>query len=373
MSASVAALVIGLYFVGYRSFNAAPGDRYVKPGLFAYTETALKYLASGFGGAANRPWWQLPVFLIAVILLASAICLIGVLARRARRDPRAVGLACYMVSCLGVAWVVGMGRYAWGDTVLDSRYAAASVVLILGSYFVWEFYGPPAFVPLGRMLLFTAAATFLAANNQLGIRQGVTLRDAERAFLRDLQAAEPIPRLVAHHSWVTYYYHDKLERYLRELRDARIVPYDRLPPDRPFPARMRLAEPTEIHQIDWKGDGGRILGPGAYLKFALDTPRFVSGVSFRFSLVDPSGMMPAMKVRWYSETKAGIEQSNCQYASATGEEASFLVYIDDRISQLLILPNNRESSFRIAEVELLLPEPGPDHAEPGASGPPRPD
>ena len=75
-----------------------------------------------------------------------------------------------MVSCLGVAWVVGMGRYGWGNTVLDSRYSAMSVVALIGSYFIWEFHGPSALVPLGRMLLFTAAAGFLDANLQLGVQ-----------------------------------------------------------------------------------------------------------------------------------------------------------------------------------------------------------
>ena len=88
-----------------------------------------------------------------------------------------------MVSCMAVAWVVGMGRYAWGNTIFDSRYAASSVVALLGSYFVWELHGPQSLVPLGRMLFFTAAAGFLAANFQLGYLHGQTLRDAERAFL----------------------------------------------------------------------------------------------------------------------------------------------------------------------------------------------
>ena len=37
-SATVTVIIIGLYFVGYRAFNAAPFS--VKPGLFAYAKTA---------------------------------------------------------------------------------------------------------------------------------------------------------------------------------------------------------------------------------------------------------------------------------------------------------------------------------------------
>jgi hypothetical protein len=355
--ASVTVMTIGLYFIGYRAFNVASGERYVEPGLRAYTETALKYLATGFGGAACRPWWQLPGFLIAVILLTTTLCLIQGLARcRLTRDPRTVGLAFYLVSCMGVAWVVGMGRYAWGDIVLDSRYAAASVVALVGSYFVWEFHGPPTLVPLGRMLFFTAAVGFLAANLQLGVRQGVTLRDAERAFLRDLRAAQPIPRLVAHHSSVTYYDHQRLEGFLRQLRAAGIAPYNRLPPDPSFQVQSLRPEPALVHEIDWEGDSGRILGPDAYLRFDLEKPEFVVGLRFRFSLVDPSGMLPVMRVRWYGDAMPGLRQYDCHYGSTTGEEAEIVIYIDDKISQVLILPNNRLSAFRISKIELLLPE-----------------
>ena len=77
-SAFVTVMIIGLYFVGYRPLNDAPGEQYVKPGLVVYVQTALKYLASGFGGAAYRPFWQFSSLLIAVILLATFLCLIRV-------------------------------------------------------------------------------------------------------------------------------------------------------------------------------------------------------------------------------------------------------------------------------------------------------
>ena len=356
-AASTTVMIIGLYFVGYRAFNAARDERYVQPGLFAYAKTALKYLASGFGGAAHSPWWQIPGILIAVIVLTTTLCLIKTLVRgRFTRDPRVVGLASYMVSCMVVAWVVGLGRYSWGDTVLDSRYAAASVVVLLGSYFVWELLGPPALVPLGRMLLFTTAAGFLAANFQLGYSHGRTLREAERAYLRDLQAAEPIPRLAARHYMITYNFHQPLEAYLRQLRDAGIAPYNRLPPDPTFRVRRLRPESAEMHEIDWQGDGGKVLGPDAYLGFNLDQPEFVSGLRFRFSLVDPGGMMPALMVRWQSDTKQELQRYDSLYESTTGEEVEIVVYIDDWISRVVIVPNNRVSWFRISSIELLLPE-----------------
>jgi hypothetical protein len=185
-----------------------------------------------------------------------------------------------------------------------------------------------------------------------------------------LLAAQPIPRLVAHHGWVTYYDHVRLAEYLRQLRDAGITPYDRLPHHRPFRTQALHVDPKSVHEIDWDGNGGRILGPAAFLKLDLDKPAFASGLRFRFSLIDPSDMLPATRVRWYSETAAGIQQHSCRYAFTTGEESEIVVYIDDTISQLLILPNNRPSSFRISHIELLLPEPaqlGPSGKSPLAS------
>jgi hypothetical protein len=358
-SASIILVTTGFYFVGYREFNAAPAQYYVKPGLSVYALTALKYLASAFGGGAQLPWWQVPTFLAAVILATTLLCLALVLVRcRLLGDPRAVGLASYMLSSLTVAWVVGMGRYAWGNTVLDSRYAATSVIVLIGAFFVWELYSPRLITPLGRMLLFTAAASFLHANLQLGVRQGVMQRDAERELLRDLYASRPIPQLAAHHAWVTYYYHDRLEEYLRQLRDAGIAPYHRLPPDPSFYVQTLRAETASVKEIEWNGDTGVVVGPDAHLQFDLPKPEFVSGLRFRFSLVDPSNIYPTMRVGWYNNTKTDLQQYNCGYRSATGQEAEVVVYIDDTISRVLIFPNNRPSTFRISKIELLLPEAG---------------
>ena len=352
-------IVAGLYVINYRPYTVAAAEYYIEPGLLVYAMTALKYLASGFGGAASVPWWKFPALLVAVIDLTALLCLIIALARRPLlADSTAVGLICYMLSCAVIAAVVGKGRYEWGNVILDSRYSAMAVTGLIASYFAWELYGSHILVPLGRMFLFVTAAGFLHANLQLGVQQAVARRDAERAFLRDLHAHQPIPRLVAHHAWVTYYYHDQLERYLRQLRDAGMVPYDQLPSDATFPIRTLDVELVTAHQMEWDGNTGIVLEPDAYLQVNLDKPRFVAGLKFKFLLLDPSGTMPALKVRWYSEKEADFRQYNAPYDLAAEEESEIVVYIDDTISQVLILPNNRPSRFRISKIQLLLPPGG---------------
>ena len=349
-------IVIGLYFINYRPYTVTAGERYVEPGLVVYAVTALKYLASGFGGAAPIPWWKFPAFLVAMTDLTTLLCLIIAVARRPLlADSTAVGLTCYMLSCLVIAGVVGKGRYEWGNVILDSRYSAMAVTGLIAPYFVWELYGTRILVPLGRMFLFVIAAGFLHANLQLGVQQAIARRDAERAFLRDLHAQQSIPRLVAHHAWVTYYYHDQLERYLRQLRDAGMVPYDRLPSDSTFAIRTLGVELLKAHEIEWDGNTGVVLEPDAYLQVNLDKPRFVAGLKFKFLLLDPSGTVPALKLRWYSQKEGHFRQYNAPYDPTAGEESEIVVYIDDMISQVLILPNNRPSRFRISKVHLLLP------------------
>ena len=119
-------------------------------------------------------------------------------------------------------------------------------------------------------------------------------------------------------------------------------------------------EPTEVANIEWNGEGGKILGPDASLRFDLDQRRFISGLRFRFSLVDPGGMMPAVRLRLQSDTRLEPLHYNCRYESTTGGEAEILVYVDDWVSRVLLFPNNRVSSFRMSSIELLLPETDPD-------------
>lgn len=353
---SITVCIVGLYFVNYHPYKATPIEWYVEPGLAVYAVTALKYLASALGGAAPIPWWKLPVALIGLVYLTTTLCLMVALARqRLITDPMALSLACYMLACLIVAAAVATGRYQWGNAILDSRYAALSVTGLIASYFIWELYGMRALVPPGRMFLFITVAGFLHSNLQLGVRQAVARRDAERAFLHDLHAKQPIPRLVAHHAWITYYYHDHLERYLRQLRDAGIPPYNQLPLDSTLSTSTLSFESVTTHQVDWDGDTGTVLGPDAYLQFDLNKPQFITGLKFRFSLLEPAEIVSALKVQWYSQSKAQLQQYIAPYSPSAGNEAKVLVYIDDTISKLLILPNNCPSTFRMSKIELLRP------------------
>ena len=99
-----------------------------------------------------------------------------------------------------------------------------------------------------------------------------------------------------------------------------------------------------------------MLGPDAYLSFDLDQPEFVSGLRFRFSLVDPSGMLPAVKVRWQTDSRRELGLYTCPYGSTTGDEVVLVVYIDDWISRVVFIPNDRVSSFRMSIIELLPEE-----------------
>jgi hypothetical protein len=355
-AAAITVLIIGLYFVGYRALKLSYVEEYVKPGVIAYAKTSVKYLSTAFGGGAVSPFRYLPGFLVVAITLAVGLCLGRVLLRgRLTGEPRAVGLAFFLMACVAVTAVVGLGRYSWGPTVLNSRYSACSVVVLIACYFVWELYAPTFLAPLGRMILFTASTWFLYANLQYGYTSAVAMKGAADDFLRDLRAAEPISRIVARHAGITYYSHKYLEDYLRQLRDSRIAPYDRLPPDRPLRVRMLPTVPTEVHDIDWDHGVGRIRGPEPSLSFALKEPEFVTGLRFRFSQADPEGMRCTMRVGWQRDGKTDLQYYRAVSEMFSGGEAEIVVYIDDRISRVVIVPSSRVTSFRLSKIELLLP------------------
>jgi hypothetical protein len=355
-AAALTALIIGLYFVGYRPLRFQLSGDHVKAGLYAYAKTSVKYLSTAFGGGAVAPFRYLPGFLVVAIVLAAGLCLLRALTRgRLTGDPRAVGLASFLAACLAVTAVVGLGRYSWGETVLESRYAATSVVVLLACYITWELYAPANYLSMGRMLVFAVAGSFLYANLQLGHNLGARFKEAEQDFLRDVRAAEPIPRIVAHHAKFTYYSHRHLEGYLRQLRDAGIAPYDLLPPDRPFPLHWQ-PKPTEIHGIDWDGSGGHISGPDPYLGFTMERPRYVSGLRFRFSQDGPNGMFYIMRVGWQKETMGPLQYYTAITEMMTGPEAEIVVYIDDKISKFVIAPHRSATSFRLSNIELLVLE-----------------
>jgi hypothetical protein len=355
-AASLTVLIIGLYFVGYRPLRFSLYGEPVRPGLFAYAKTSVKYLSTAFGGGSVTPFRYLPGFLVVAAVLAAGLCLLRALARgRLAGDPRAVGLACFLLACLAVTAVVGLGRYSWGETVLNSRYSACSVVVLISCYFVWDLYGPDSLVNLGRMILFTAVTGFLYANLQFAYGSAVALKEAESSFLKDLRAAEPIPRLVAHHAGITYYSHKHLEGYLRQLRDAGIAPYERLPPDRPTRVSHLAREPVEVRDIDWDRGEGRIRGPEPLLAFGCEEPVFVTGLRFRFSQTDPEGVICTMRVGWQREGRPDIQYYRAIAEMYTGGESEVVVYIEDRISKVVIIPSSRITSFRLSGIELLVP------------------
>ncbi len=114
--------------------------------------------------------------------------------------------------------------------------------------------------------------------------------------------------------------------------------------------------PSKVVEIEWKGDGGKILGAGALLQFDVEPPRFISGLRFRLSVTDPGGMTPAVRLQLQSDTRPEPLHYNCRYEATTGNEAEILVDVDDRISRVILFPNNRVSSFQLSSIELLVPE-----------------
>jgi hypothetical protein len=354
----ITAAIIGLYFVGYKRLDLAPARVAVQPSVRNYVLTAWKYLAMSFGSAAWRPIWPASGLLIAVILAVCFVCLVcQVRNRRIFDDARILGLAAYMASCLAVAATVGIGRYAWGEpTIFNSRYVTAAVPPLLGAYFVWEFCGPRRLVPLGRMVLFSIVCGFLSLNYERGKDRGQKLHDLALDFEKDRSAGMSIPELVSRHSWITYYYHDRLETFLRQLRDAHVEKYRHLPQDPIFREQSLPLATAVPHGVKWDGHQGEVVSPEGSLQFDLDKSRFVSGLRIRLACSDPRNMSPFFRVTWAQDPGPYVGEYQYLEIPPSEEYIDILIFIYKRISNIRIYPNNRPSAFRLSGISALLPE-----------------
>jgi len=258
---------------------------------------------------------------------------------------------------MAVAMTVGIGRYAWGESnIFNSRYATAAVPPLLGAYFVWELCGPSKLVPLGRMVYFSIVCGFLSLNYQLGRTNAEYYHEAALAFEKDRSAGMCIPELISRHSAVTYYYHDRLETWLRQLRDAHVEEYRQLPPDPQFREQSLPVTRAVPNAIKWNGREGEVFGPDGYLQFDLDETRFVCGLRIHFACSDRRNMSPVFKVSWARDDGSELAQYRQYDIPPSGEESNILIYIYNKIKSVRVYPNNRPSEFRISSISALLPE-----------------
>ena len=360
-SALAGALVVAAYMRGYHRIpiDYQEGVTSVQIGPVEVSKTILKFLAMSLGPWARRPAYPVSAFLAVGMLLVCAACLATSLrSREPGRRFTAVGLSLYLMAYLLTALALGVSRASWGrDYLFYPRFAAVSAPLMLGVYFVWECCGHSRWIGLGRMILFAIVACNLSLSNMIGAEPTWRTEESLR-FERDVQDGVSIPRLVSKYGRPTHHDHNRLEAFLKDLRNAQVENYRNLPPDPRFKeVRLRLT-PTAVHNVQWDGRAGRATGERPFLVFDLEKPEFVCGLRIRYSSTNQQGFNPYFEVFMHEPLRPrefGIDKY-MQRTLPTGKQIDVPIWIYKTIDRIRVHPDKRPCDFTISEIVLLLPD-----------------
>jgi hypothetical protein len=231
-SAAVTLILVGLYFIGYERPSWTPPSL----GVEASIQTAIQFLAIGFGPAA-RSWWAVSMIAAIVVVLPSAVvAVIGVLRHRDQERQRALGVLVFFGSVAAFTLAIGWGRAGviplYGGWPL--RYVLLSVPTLCVAYFVWELYGPQKFRATAQNSFFVILLLLLPFNTSQGLAWNDWYQEAANAFEQDLSIGTPPSLLAEHHR--DFLFHSvepsALADLMEMLQRARMGPFATRPQDR---------------------------------------------------------------------------------------------------------------------------------------------
>jgi hypothetical protein len=361
-SSGLSLAIVALTFIGYQRirFARVAGEFRATPAVVS--KIALKFITATLGVAVKDPYYSRTKWIMAGLLVIAIGCLASRIIRRGSWMSRPLlGLAIGFGSTLVVALVFSYGRAGMGSAWLESgRYGAPAAPTLLGLYLVWEACGPRGVRRFGRAALFGLAFALLAPNWAEGVAKGWAHRNGQEAFLVDVRAGMPIPRLIGRHYLNICYRHDVLEGCLRLLRDRRHGDYARIAPDPAF-RRVRLIAPAATMKgATWDGQRGRATTDAPELTFNLDRPTPIAGIRMTYSTVNPGGWVPIFVVAFRAvdlENGRSWRILDHLYLKADGRASDMRFWFDATVDRVQIRPDVRPCDFTLSDVELLVPDP----------------
>ena len=227
--AAGALLLIGLYFVGYRRPEYHPPSA----GVLASLKVAIQFLSLGIGPAGGVGWPFATQWGIAgTFVLAGCAASIGLLTWQAWRRPdervRAVGLALFLVGAVALALAVGWGRSGMSPTEgFSFRYVTLAVLPLVGLYYVWGAYGPPAVRRLVQFGLFAVVCSALLFNTHDGRSRARQGRNELAPIAQEIRTGAAPQEIASRHRQMLYRHasEQQLAAWLEMLRAARMGPY----------------------------------------------------------------------------------------------------------------------------------------------------
>jgi hypothetical protein len=187
-----------VYFVGYQRPDWNPPN----PGLRASLQTALQFLALGWGPAVIGYWWS-AVATTVILLGATGACLLLRLWHHRRERPFELGaLTIVMSNSLLFTLLMGYGRA--GQIQIDGkwplRYVLLSALTLCAVYFVWLRCGTPHTRRAVPAVLALVVAVLVVPNASNGWRFFGEWYDAGMTSLEaDIASGQPVETLAERH------------------------------------------------------------------------------------------------------------------------------------------------------------------------------
>jgi hypothetical protein len=332
--------LIGLYFVGYHpSFIERPAD------FRGWLRSSLEVLSLGIdplqdtGSENTADLWarQLWGSLACIILLTGVVLSVIAMLRDRKEFVRRSGMAMLIAGSLAIAAVIGWSRRDgyW------ARYAILSVPGLLAVY-ISTLLEPAS--RLGQLLrgvllicvLVTARPSFIA-----GLQGAQKRHDMLTAFERDLRAGVPPMVLADRYTRPPIKLHrrefeSELAENIRMLKSAGVGEFRRTHDD-------PVSQTIDVPAVDQT--------------YFLRNPAHVYVIRLTYQCLpgSPGGGLAPCRVTWSSATDS-MNPKPGQYGCGLhkdGREDHVLVWVNEPISQLQILQDDRDCKWR-TNVQLLV-------------------
>lgn len=335
---AAATSVVALYFTGYRA-SSMP----TRPQGPAVLRTALEFLSCPLGQPYQPLWRVWAGAAVALTLFSAALCLRG-LHLGGPEACRALGVLCFLAGVVSLAVGIAWGRSGFGEGMgFSRRYVTLAAPLACAVYFAALLYGRAAATAVQASLLLAAA--FMAwPNTAQALVYARSLRDYKiGGLIADIDAGLPpfaladryarYPRALA-----VPEHRAMMAEYMKLLKRARVGPLARMRDDPAYDV-VPLDETTTYHV--------------AKLRYVLRHPRHAHAVRIGYHYT-PVAADADLRLYWKSPGSDMIHEI-AEPVLQEPADKSLVLWIDQPLSELAIVPDTKPYRCEISRVDLLVP------------------
>jgi hypothetical protein len=378
--AALAVLLSALYLWNYNETSRHLSQLRVRAAL----TTALRFLTSGFGPAAQSAWPWSGYLTCGLYIVALAHLVSGLWRMCVAEKLKAAALLLFLIASACLALSFGFGRTGVGFT---GRYFLMAVPPLCTIYFAWGTAGRHFAGTLAQATLLI----LLIAASPIGFKDGLdyarTYRTYMDEFIKDISRGKTIPELVARHApalcpcpWTAsshgiivkhpparrpgfpvppfvycVSFHSWMPDFIASLRRAGVAPFHQIQ-DREYglseiaisnlPIRPEMAEVL-------KRDG---VSTDRNIAVALAEPTFVAGLRIRARQhVAENKSGNALQVFWKAGSQTGFRSDQRYLHYWRPEERTHTVWLFQTVDEIVINFDNALQPSEILDAQVLFP------------------